>query len=93
MKKNLYIIYHNNDDNEPQYEIVKSTTPELALLNYIEDIFDLEIEEDETVGNEEYICNMLMQDEFFGVALVQLGGVDFDFYFNLESLRKEVENG
>ena len=90
MKKNLYIIYHNNDDNEPTFEIVESTSPELALLNYLEDVFDLEIEEGEDQGNEEYICNILMNDEYFGVALVQLGDVDFDFYHDLTILRKEI---
>jgi len=90
MKKNLYIIYMNNDDNEPEYEIVESTSPEQALLTHLEETFDLEIEEGEEEGNEQFICEDMLRNEFFGVALVQLGAVDFDFYYDLESLRKEL---
>lgn len=87
---NKYLIFINNDDNEPQFEIVESTGPELALLNYLEEMFDLEIEEGETQGPDQFICESMMKDEYFGVALIQLGDVAFDNYYSLESLRKGI---
>jgi len=79
----LFAIWINNDDNEPVIEIVKGTDEKSALLNYLTDIFELD---DEEYG-EEFMCNSHLQDEYYGITEVKEGGLEFNFYYNLNELK------
>ena len=79
----LFALWINNDDNEPQIEIVKANNEKSALLNYLTEIFFLDFEEE----SEEYICSSLLKDGYYGVTEVKEGGLEFTFYNSLSELK------
>jgi len=80
MKK--FILLLNNDDNEPQFEIVEAENEQAALGNYLTEIFNLDDEEE----SEAYICKDLMRCEYYGVALIEVGAIEFTYYYDLKDL-------
>jgi len=79
MKK--FILWLNNDDNEPQFEVVEAKDEQTALGSFLAEMFD--IEDDEMGKN---MANAMLRDEFYGVGQLDLGPVEFTFYYDLESL-------
>lgn len=86
MRKKLFILKINDCDDEPEFDIVRSTSGAQALLDRLTEMFNLD-DEDEA---EEYICEDMMRDEFFAVAPVAVGDIEFQHYYNLEELRSEI---
>ena len=80
-----FIILHNNEDNEPILHCMEDTTGSLheteMLKRYLDDIFDLE-----EGSTERTVCSSMMNDRFFGIALVEEGDLEFTYYTSLSQL-------
>ena len=54
-----------------------------ALLNYLTEIFEL----DDVEFSKKEFCEQCLNDEYFAVAPVEEGPVEFTYYYDIKSLK------
>jgi|AntAceMinimDraft_16_1070373.scaffolds.fasta_scaffold95628_3 hypothetical protein len=77
-----FILLLNNWDNEPEFKVVEAKNEKEALANYLIETFYLDNEE----ISEKDMAENILKDEFYGVASLEIGEVEFTFYTDLKSL-------